>query len=102
MRMFVIFDLPTNTSTDKRNYSRFRKFLLKDGYQMLQYSVYCRIANGTEGVEKHINRITKSLPPRGNIRFFKITEKQFADMLFLVGNPSKTEEKITAEPQIIL
>ena len=100
MRIFVIFDLPTHTKTDKRNYTKFRKFLLSDGYQMLQFSVYCRIVNGQEGVDKHIARIKAYIPPEGNVRLFKVTEKQFADMMFLVGTPSKTEKKVGSSVQL--
>ncbi len=100
--MFVIFDLPTTTAEDKRYYSQFRKFLIKDGYMMLQYSVYCRIVNGLEGIEKHLKRLKMNIPPKGNVRFFKVTEKQFSDMLFLVGEPDETEKKIGSNPQIVL
>ncbi len=100
MRIFVIFDLPTHTKTDKRNYTKFRKFLLSDGYQMLQFSVYCRIVNGQEGVDKHVARIKAYIPPKGNVRLFKVTEKQYADMMFLVGTPSKTEKKVGSVVQL--
>lgn len=102
MRIFVMFDLPTKTAEDKRNYCHFRKFLLRDGYQMLQYSVYCRIVNGLEGVEKHSKRIEKNMPTSGNVRLLKVTEKQYADMMFIVGEPTITEEKVSANAQIII
>ena len=45
MRMMVIFDLPVLTAKQRKMATRFRNFLLTDGYTMLQYSVYVRICN---------------------------------------------------------
>ena len=57
MRIIVFFDLPTLTKTDRRNASRLRNFLVKDGYVMLQLSVYSRICKGKDDVEKHAKRL---------------------------------------------
>jgi CRISPR-associated protein Cas2 len=46
MRLLVFFDLPMVTKAEKRAYVQFRKFLLNDGYDMIQWSVYGRILNG--------------------------------------------------------
>ena len=43
MRVIVFFDLPTQTLEDKREYRKFRKFLIKKGFLMMQESVYCRL-----------------------------------------------------------
>ena len=42
MWLFVFFDLPTNTKTERRHAVQFRKALEKDGFTMMQYSVYVR------------------------------------------------------------
>ena len=55
MRMMVFFDLPVKTKIQRRAATRFRSFLLKDGYFMMQYSVYCRVCNGIDAVEQHNN-----------------------------------------------
>lgn len=102
MRLFVFFDLPTTTAEDKQHYIAFRRFLLQDGYMMLQYSVYSRIANGLDGVQKHERRIKDNLPPHGNVRFMVVTEKQYAQMQFLVGYPSHQEKMVTAEQNLVV
>lgn len=94
MRIIVFFDLPVKTKKQKRDYIRFRTFLLNEGYDMLQYSVYCRICNSHEATQKHLNRIQKNLPPKGAIRAMTVTEKQYAQMKFLLGDPTPTERKI--------
>ena len=53
MRMIVLFDLPVTTKAKMRAANQFRQFLLKDGYQMLQLSIYTRIIKGRDALEKH-------------------------------------------------
>lgn len=93
MRIIVFFDLPVVIPRERREYTRFRKFLLQDGYTMLQYSVYTRICNGEDGVRKHMQRLRRNLPPvNGAIRSLKITEKQFENMDILLGTTTNEEE----------
>lgn len=96
MRLLVFFDLPVVKKEDRKEYQTFRRFLLNDGYIMIQYSVYSRICNGTEGANKHISRLKKNLPPKGSVRFLQITEKQYSEMKFLVGTPKKQEKTINS------
>ena len=77
MRMIVFFDLPVQTKTERRHATAFRNFLLKDGYHMLQFSVYARVCNGNDAVKKHESRLRASLPPNGSIRLLVVTEKQY-------------------------
>lgn len=82
-----MFDLPTNTSEERRDAAHFRKFLLNDGYYMMQYSVYVRVCNGMENAKLHEVRLKRELPPKGSIRVLRITEKQFQNMEILSGCP---------------
>ena len=97
MRLMVFFDLPTLTKADKRAYTLFRRFLLNDGYDMLQFSVYGRILNGTDAEQKHMQRLVQNLPPDGSVRVLSVTEKQFASMKLLVGLPLFQEKKVSAQ-----
>jgi len=96
MRIIVFFDLPVVKREDRKEYQNFRRFLLNDGYLMLQFSVYSRICNGSDGVEKHINRLKANLPPKGSVRYLQLTEKQYSEMKFLVGSPKTQEKKINS------
>ncbi len=96
MRLFVFFDLPVTKKEDRRNATKFRKELLNEGFTMLQFSVYCRVCRGPDIVDREIRRIETVLPPKGNIRLLTVTEKQYGNMMFLVGMPEK-EEIIGAE-----
>ncbi|MCY4148144.1 MAG: CRISPR-associated endonuclease Cas2 [Gammaproteobacteria bacterium] len=94
MRLLVFFDLPVKTRQERRVYTLFRKFLIGDGYDMLQYSVYGRIVNGYDAEEKHLNRLKSHLPSKGSVRALTVTEKQYANMKILVGAPSFQEKTV--------
>ena len=96
MRMLVFFDLPVVTKAERRAYTLFRRFLLNDGYDMIQFSVYGRILNGSDAVEKHMQRLLANLPPEGSVRMLTVTEKQFTSMKLLVGLPLFQEKKVNA------
>ena len=96
MRMLVFFDWPGVTKTHRRAYTVFRRFLLNDGYDMIQFSVYGRILNGNDAAEKHMQRLLGNLPPEGSVRVLTVTEKQFAGMKLLVGLPLFQETKVNA------
>ena len=95
-----MFDLPVKTKRERYIYSRFRKFLLKNGHQMLQYSVYSKIINTREAARDHVKMIERNAPRKGNVRLMTLTEKQFANMKIIVGGKSYQEEKLTVDPFI--
>ena len=101
MRMMVFFDLPVVTKAERRAYTQFRRFLLNDGYDMIQFSVYGRILNGEDAEEKHMKRLLANLPQEGSIRVLTVTEKQYASMKLLVGLPLFQEKRVNAN-QIVL
>lgn len=101
MRILVFFDLPIVTKTERRAYTVFRRFLLNDGYDMIQFSVYGRILNGPDAETKHMKRLVDNLPPAGSVRVLTVTEKQFASMKMLVGLPLFQEKSVNAQ-QILL
>ena len=101
MRIIVFFDLPMVTKAEKRSYVQFRRFLLNDGYDMIQWSVYGRILNGTDAEKKHLQRLADNLPPAGSIRSMTVTEKQFAGMRLLVGMPLFQEKKVGANQMLL-
>ena len=91
MRILVFFDLPVVKKKERKIYAKFRRFLINDGYDMLQYSVYSRLCNGTDMTNKHLKRLDTALPERGSVRCLTITEKQYENMKFLVGKPTLKE-----------
>ena len=101
MRIILFFDLPVVTEKERRTYTVFRKYLIRNGYMMLQYSVYSKIFANREAAVKHISILKNNLPKKGSIRTMLVTEKQYNRMEVLVGQRSKLEEKITPESFMI-
>ncbi len=85
MRMIVFFDLPVQTKTQRQAATKFRNFLLKDGYYMMQFSVYARICNSFDSVSLHEERLKKNIPECGLIRLLTVTEKQYGNSKVLLG-----------------
>lgn len=101
MRLLVFFDLPMVTKPERRAYALFRRHLLNDGYDMLQFSVYGRVVSGRDAEAKHLQRLQLNLPPAGSVRVLTVTEKQFTSMRLMVGVPSFQEKTVHAA-QIVL
>ena len=85
VRIIVFFDLPTETLVDRRNYSRFRKLLLRAGFFMMQESVYSRLVLNSTVSESFKNLIRREKPPKGLVQMLTITEKQYASIENIVG-----------------
>lgn len=101
MRIILFFDLPTKSKKQRKAYMNFRKYLLDDGYDMLQFSVYCRICKGVAAVEKHRQRIKAKLPKSGNIRFLVVTNSTYEKMELLIGANTEQETNIGKQSLII-
>ena len=100
MRILVFFDLPTLTVEDRRNYRRFRKCLVENGFLMMQESVYCKLMT-TPTVEASVkNLIRKNKPDDGVVQILTVTEKQFAKMEFVVGE--WTSDVIDSDERLIV
>ena len=85
MRMMVFFDLPTETVTDRREYQRFRKMLIKNGFLMLQESVYCKLLLNSTAQNTMAEQIRRNRPPKGIVQLLTVTEKQFAKIECITG-----------------
>ncbi len=85
MRVLVFFDLPTLTNEDKKNYRQFRKSLVKNGFIMLQESVYCKLITSPSVEHSVRNMLDKNKPPKGLVQLLSVTEKQYSKMDFIVG-----------------
>lgn len=96
-----MFDLPMESNEEKKEYRVFRKFLIENGFLMIQYSVYSRICSNQEMAEKYLKKVNSVLPSDGSIRGLIITEKQYEKMKILLGSKSKNEEIITDKRLIL-
>lgn len=102
MRLLVFFDLPVVTAKQRKEYRLFRKHLIKDGYLMLQESVYAKLATNDGSAGAAIMRLRKKRPPEGLVQVLKVTEKQFATMTYITGNRDAYDELDTMEEFVVL
>lgn len=93
MWLFAMFDLPVETPENRRDYTRFRKTLLRAGFMLLQYSVYARYIPSEEAAQTYRAIIRRALPPSGQVRVLAVTDHQFGKMeVFSARKKASTEE----------
>lgn len=89
MWVLVFFDLPTETPKERKIAALFRKNIMKDGFQMFQFSIYLRHCSSRENAEVHIKRVKSILPEKGHVGIMCITDKQFGMMEIFQGQKPK-------------
>ena len=90
--MIVAFDLPVLSKQQRKSAAAFRKFLLGDGYRMIQYSFYARPMVTYARMRTHLNRVKYNLPPEGSIRSIYVTKAQWERAFIIHGNPAAPQE----------
>ncbi|WP_270265608.1 CRISPR-associated endonuclease Cas2 [Enterococcus faecalis] len=85
MRLLLMFDMPTDTASDRKAYRKFRKFLINEGFIMHQFSVYSKILLNDTANKAMLARLKQNNPQRGLITLLNVTEKQFSRMIYLYG-----------------
>ena len=98
MRIIVMFDLPTETTLHRHNYGKFRRYLIKSGFMMLQESIYVKLALNQNMANSIVDSIKKNKPPEGLVQILSVTEKQFSKMEIITGEYSNdtvdTDERL--------
>ena len=97
MRLLVFFDLPVKSKSERKSATQFRNYLIKDGFYMIQFSLYGRICNTIESAKLHEDRICIKVPKSGSVRSLIVTEKQYATMNILTGERKPKEKKINSQ-----
>ena len=101
MRVLVFFDLPTLTVKDRRGYRKFRKALMKQGFIMMQESVYSKLVLNGTSAKTIANYVRKNAPESGLVQMLSVTEKQFASMEYVIGE-FQSEYVITTDRLVVL
>ena len=81
MWILVMFDLPTNTTLQRKAAGTFRNFLLDEGFERSQFSVYARFVHGKEAFTARVNRIERHLPSAGDVQILNFTDRQYRDIV---------------------
>ncbi|MGN0383628.1 MAG: CRISPR-associated endonuclease Cas2 [Eubacterium sp.] len=101
MRILVMFDLPVVTSAERKEYAKFRKYLIKSGFLMIQESVYCKLSPNSTLADAVIENVRKNKPEKGLVQVLRVTEKQYAKMEYIVGE-GRTEVLSSDDRLVIL
>ena len=101
VRILLFFDLPTVTSNDLKQYRKFRKYLISNGFVMMQESIYVRLLLNLSMAKYICDNLVKNKPTNGLVQVLIITEAQYNRIIFLVGE-SKSEVLDTTDRLVIL
>ncbi len=100
MRTIIFFDLPNIYSRDKKNYLQFRKFLINEGFIMMQESVYSKIVLNSQQAELLLERVRKKAPKKGLIQVLTITERQYSNIEYVIGESNS--KIINSEDRLVV
>ena len=100
MRVIVMFDLPMGTRKEIRSYSKFRKFLIKSGFIMMQESVYSKLTLNATAAEAVMRNVRLNKPPAGLVQMMIVTEKQFSKIEYVVG--SKKTDVLDSDERLVI
>ncbi|MFI3253603.1 MAG: CRISPR-associated endonuclease Cas2 [Eubacteriales bacterium] len=89
MRVIVMFDLPSTSSGEQREYRKFRRHLMKTGFMMVQESVYSKLALNPSAAHAVEGNLKKNKPPDGLVMVLTVTEKQYNSMEIIVGEKQR-------------
>ncbi|MEP9400514.1 CRISPR-associated endonuclease Cas2 [Sphingomonas sp. VNH70] len=93
MWIFVMFDLPVGTRKQMRDATRFRQFLLDEGFEMSQFSVYARFCSGRDSFNAHLARIERNLPEKGEVHILTFTDRQYENIVRFSSQRRKRPRK---------
>lgn len=98
MRVLVLFDLPVGSAEERRAYTKFRKYLIKSGFLMMQESVYCKMALNQTAAGTIMEGVRKNCPQEGSVQMLSITEKQYNKIECICGEVTRkildTDERL--------
>lgn len=100
MRILVMFDLPVITQADRKEYVKFRKYLIKSGFLMMQESIYCKLSPNSTLADAVVENVRKNKPVKGLVQVLRVTEKQYAKMEFIVGEGKS--EVLSSDDRLVI
>lgn len=95
-----MFDLPVITQADRKEYVKFRKYLIKSGFLMMQESIYCKLSPNSTLADAVVENVRKNKPVKGLVQVLRVTEKQYAKMEFIVGEGKS--EVLSSDDRLVI
>lgn len=100
MWLFVFFDLPVTTKKERKLATSFRNSLIKDGFTMMQWSVYTRHCASKESANVHEKKIKNFVPNKGQVTILRITDKQYSNIVNMWGAKKQKMEEIPQQLEL--
>ena len=91
--MLVMFDLPVGEKEERKAAAGFRNFLLDQGFNMAQFSVYYRLLSGRDSALAMEGKIAASVPKEGSVHVLTITDKQYENITTYQGRRRESPKK---------
>ena len=88
-----MFDLPVTTKPQARAATKFREYLLDEGFEMSQFSIYARFCSGKEQYEAHVRDIESNLPEKGDVHILGFTDRQYENIIRFSGQARRRQRK---------
>lgn len=101
MRLIVILSSTDKWGT-KTEYTKLRKFLIKDGYIRIAPEVFMRVVQNRKASEKHYRRIDEVKPKTGVVRLIRLTEKQYKNIYMVTGGSDYQEKTVGVNCHIMI
>lgn len=100
MWILVMFDLPVGTKEESRAATKFREYLLDEGFEMSQFSIYTRFCSGKEQYEAYVRRIERNLPDKGDVHILGFTDRQYENIIRFNGQARRHQRKNPGQPAL--
>ena len=98
----LMFLRPTNKYGTKGEYTSFRKLLTTSGFALLQPEVFLAVVPTRRTAQQLITRMSETAPSTGCVCALVLTERQYATMHYLVGEPPYQETAIGSRANVSL
>lgn len=98
--VMALFDLPVLTKPERHRATKFRNFLLDEGFSMMQFSCYLRFTAGKEQAGAITRRIGQAVPKAGKVDVIWFTDKQYETIKSYRG--ARTEPRPEKPGQLAL
>lgn len=92
MWVIVMFDLPTETSSERKKATGFRNSLLELGFHRKQLSVYMRHSANLEKAKSMGQKVKNCLFSEGLVSILYITDRQYAMVENFIGKRASVNE----------
>ena len=99
--LLVVFDLPVMSREQRKRATDFRKYLLDEGFIMVQWSVYTRALVSHNRMDTQMRRLKLNIPPEGHVRALYVTQAQW-ERMFIMHGPPETETAPEKLPEQLL